>query len=285
MPVPPETNPRNRFRIVRGLLISLAAASLGNGYSSPPLPRSTPTLPPRQVAIDQRLGEKVPLDLPFKDESGHRTTLGECTAGKPTILVLAYFRCPMLCTEVLNGVLAAARSIPANAGDDFNIVVVSFDPREKAPLAALKKAAYVQEYGRPSGDRGWHFLTGDPLAIATLADAVGFQYEYDPESEQYAHASGIIFLAPDGTISRYLLGIKFPSSDVRLALTEASAGKVGSPADRLILLCYRFDPATGRYTFSVLRIMRWVSAAAVLALIGMVGWLFRRGRSNRKEAR
>src|SRR6185312_12910216 len=162
MPVPPETNPRNRFRIVRGLLISLAVASLGNGYSSPPLPRKGPAPPPRQVAIDQRLGEKVPLDLPFKDESGHRKTLGECTAGKPTVLVLAYFRCPMLCTQVLNDLLRALRATPADVGSTFNVVVVSIDPREKPPLAALKKASYLEQYGRPGAEAGWHFLPGDP---------------------------------------------------------------------------------------------------------------------------
>jgi protein SCO1/2 len=256
----------------------VAAACLGGGYDDPPQPQTGNPPPPPRAAIDQRLGSRVPLDLPFKDESGNRVSLGDCTAGKPTVLVLAYFRCPMLCTEVLNGLLAALRALPDDAGGAFNVVVVSFDPREKPPLAALKKASYVQEYGRPGAEGGWHFLTGDPLAVATLTDAVGFRYEYDPKTEQYAHGSGLIVLAPDGTVSRYLFGVRFGPRDLRLALAEASEGKVGSPADQVLLLCYRYDPATGRYTLSVLRLMRLASAVCVLGLVGMVGVLLWRGR-------
>jgi protein SCO1/2 len=251
--------------------------SLG-GYNSPPQPRTGPPPPPPDVGIDQRLGAQVPLDLPFKDESGHRVTLGDCTAGKPTVLVLAYFRCPMLCTEVLNGLLRALRANPSDVGSSFNVVVVSFDPREKPPLAALKKASYLEGYGRSGADAGWHFLTGDPLAIATLADAVGFRYQYDPDTEQYAHGSGLMVLAPDGTVTRYLLGVRFEPRDLRLALAEASEGKVGSPADHVLLLCYRYDPATGTYTFAVLRVVKWLSGAAVLGIAGLVGVLAWRGR-------
>lgn len=262
----------------RALAILAAAASLGSGYGSPPQPRTGPPPPPPKVAIEQKLGARVPLDLPLRDESGNRVTLGDCTAGKPTILVLAYYRCPMLCTEVLNGLLRALRATPDDAGSTFSVVVVSFDPREKPPLAALKKASYLEQYGRPGADRGWHFLTGDPLAIATLADAVGFQYEYDPDTEQYAHGSGLIVLTPDGTVSRYLLGIRFEPRDLRLALAEASDGKVGSPVDQALLLCYRYDPATGTYTVSVLKMFRLAAAATILGLAGLVGVLLWRGR-------
>jgi protein SCO1 len=264
----------------RLLLLAAAAASLGNGYSSPPQPRTGPPAPPPKASIDQRLGEKLPLHLPFKDESGDSIALGDCVAGKPTILVLAYYRCQMLCTEVLNGLLTAIRNLPDSAGDTFNIVVVSFDPREKPPLAALKKASYLGEYGRPGAERGWRFLTGDPLAISALTDAVGFRYQYDPATEQYAHGSGLIVLAPDGTISRYLLGVRFEPRDLRLALAEASQGKIGSPADHALLLCFRYDPTTGRYTLSALRIMRLVSAAGVLGIGGLLGMLFWRGRTK-----
>ena len=267
----------------RLLLAAAAAASLGNGYNSPPQPRTGPPPPPPKAAIDQRLGEKVPLHLPFKDESARSIALGDCVAGKPTILVLAYYRCQMLCTEVLNGLLTAARGLPGRAGDSFNIVVVSFDPREKPPLAALKKASYLSEYGRPGAERGWHFLTGDPLAIAALADAVGFRYQYDPTSEQYAHGSGLVVLAPDGAISRYLLGVRFEPRDLRLALAEASQGRIGSPADHALLLCFRYDPATGRYTLSALRIMRLVSAGGVLGIGGLLGVLFWRGRRKMSQ--
>ena len=223
----------------------------------------------------------MPLDIPFRDEHGGRVTLGDCTGGKPTVLVLAYYRCPMLCTEVLNGLLAALRATPDSVGDTFNVVVVSFDPREKPPLAALKKAAYVQEYGRPGAGAGWHFLTGDPLAIASLADAVGFRYEYDRETEEYAHGSGIVVLAPDGTVSRYLLGVSYEPRDLRLALSEASEGKVGSPVEQALLLCYRYDPATGTYTFAILRAVKWFSGLSLIALAGLVGFLVRRGRRAR----
>jgi protein SCO1/2 len=264
-----------RLRLL--LLAALAVATCG-GYSSPPVPREGPPPPPPKVGIDQRLGAKVPLHLPFKDEHGSRVTLADCTAGKPTVLVLAYYRCPMLCTRVLNGLLDALRAIPDSAGGAFNVVVVSIDPREKPPLAAVKKATYLGEYGRPGADAGWYFLTGDPLAIAALADAVGFRYQYDSETEQYAHGSGIVVLAPDGTVSRYLLGVRYEPRDLRLALAEASAGKVGSPADQVLLLCYRYDPATGAYTFRIIRLLKWLSAAAVFGVAGLVGFLAWRGR-------
>jgi protein SCO1/2 len=262
----------------RLLLIPLAVAALGSGYSSPPQPREGPPPPPPDAGIDQRLGAKVPLDLPFRDEHGNRVTLGDCTAGRPTVLVLAYYRCPMLCTQVLNGLLRALRAIPDSAGGAFNVVVVSFDPREKPPLAALKKVAYLEEYGRPGADAGWYFLTGDPVAIASLTDAVGFRYKYDPETEQYAHGSGVLVLGADGTVSRYLLGVRFEPRDLRLALAEAGEGKVGSPADQVLLLCYRYDPATGTYTFRIIRALKWLSGVTVLGVAGLVGALAWRGR-------
>jgi protein SCO1/2 len=265
---------------VRFFLVAAALVSLGSGYGSPPEPQTGTPPPPPKITFDQRLGTRVPLDLPFKDEAGHRVTLGDCSAGKPTILVLAYYRCPMLCTEVLNGLLAAVRAIPDSAGTTFNIVIVSFDPREKPPLAAVKKANYVADYGRPDAERGWHFLTGDPLAIATLAETVGFHYEYDPKTEQYAHGSGLMVLAPDGTVSRYLFGVKFEARDLRLALAEASAGKVGSPVDQVLLLCYHYDPTTGRYTLSVLKVIRLISAVSLIGLTGLVGMLLWRGRRH-----
>lgn len=262
-------------------MAAVALLCVGSGYNRPPRPQDGPPPPPPSgVGIDQRLGERVPLDLPFKDEAGHQLTLGDCTAGKPTVLVLAYYRCPMLCTQVLNGLLKAMRAMPESAGGEFSVVVVSIDPREKPPLAAVKKASHVQEYGRPGADAGWHFLTGDPLAIATLADAVGFRYQYDRESEQYAHASGLVVLAPDGTVSRYLLGVRFEPRDLRFALTEASGGKVGTPAEQVLLLCYRYDPSTGRYTFAILRVVKWASGAAVAGIAGLVGLLIWKGRKR-----
>jgi protein SCO1/2 len=271
---------RVRTRLL--LVAAAAVACLGSGYNSPPEPRTGPPPPPPQVGIDQHLGAVVPLHLPFKDEHGHRVTLGEVTAGKPTILVMAYYRCPMLCTEVLNGLLRVLRATPDTAGDAFSVVIVSFDPREKPPLAAVKKATYLQEYGRPGAENGWHFLTGDPLAIATLADTVGFRYEYDPKTEQYAHGSGLVVLAPDGTVCRYLFGVKFDPRDLRLSLSEASDGKVGSPADQVLLLCYQYNPATGTYTFQIMKAVRLLSGVVLAGLAAMLVVLFRRGRRSEK---
>lgn len=261
----------------RTLVCAAACLCLGAGYDSPPVPHTGTPPPPPDAGITQRLGEKVPLTIPFVESDSRRVALGDCMAGKTTILVLAYYRCPMLCTRVLNGLLEALRSLPATAGESFNVVVVSFDPREKPPLAALKKAQCMEEYGRPGAEAGWHFLTGDPLAIASLADAVGFRYEYDRETEQYAHASGLMILAPDGSISRYLLGVEFEPRTLRLSLAEASQGKVGSPADQVLLLCFRYDPSTSQYTFAILRLVKWLSAVAVFGIIVMIVLLARRG--------
>jgi protein SCO1/2 len=269
----------------RRLLMTFAAlSSLGSGYSGPPQPRAGPPKPPPPAGIDQRLGVMVPLNLPFKDEAGHAITLSECVGGKPTVLVLAYYRCPMLCTQVLNGLLRALRAMPGDVGSTFNVVVVSIDPREKPPLAAVKKATYVGEYGRPNAETGWHFLTGDPLAIASLADAVGFRYQYDAETEQYAHGSGLIVLGPSGTISRYLLGVRFEPRDLRLALAEAAEGRVGTPSDQALLLCFRYDPATGAYTFTIIKIVRLLSAIAVLGVAGLVCFLAWKSRGRQLAA-
>jgi protein SCO1/2 len=184
----------------------------------------------------------------------------------------------MLCTQVLNGLLDSLRAIPDTAGGNFNVIVVSFDPREKPPLAAMKKATYLSQYGRPRAESGWHFLTGDPVAIASLTDVVGFRYRYDPTTEQYAHGSGLVVLAPDGTVSRYLLGVRFEPRDLRLSLAEASEGKVGSLADQALLLCYRYDPTTGSYTFTIIRMVKWLSGFTVLGIGALVGMLSWRGR-------
>ena len=264
------------------LVLALAIGSLGGGYGGPPEPHTGPPTPPPNVGIDQHLGARVPLHLPFRDSTGRRVTIGECLDGKPTVLVLAYYRCPMLCTEVLNGLLKALRAFPDSAGGAFNVVIVSFDPREKPPLAAVKKARYLEAYDRPGAEAGWRFLTGDPLAIATLTDAVGFRSQYDKVTEQYAHGSGLIVLTPDGTVSRYLLGVRFEPRDLRLALSEASDGKVGSPVeDAVLLLCYQYDPTTGTYTVSVLRLLRLFSALTLVAMGLLIGVLFWRGRRAR----
>jgi protein SCO1/2 len=237
-----------------------------------------------EVGIDQRLNSQVPLHLTFRDEAGELVTLGDCVGGKPTILVLAYYRCPMLCTQVLNGVLEAARGIPFELGKDYRIVTVSFDEREGPELAAAKKASYVEEYGRPGAGPGWRFLTGERDSILRLADAVGFRYRWDPKQNQFAHASGVTILTPGGKVARYFFGIRYPAGDVRLSLVEASENRIGRPIDQLLLYCYHYDPDTGKYTPVVMNLMRAGGVVTLLVMGGMFGlfWAHERRRAARR---
>ncbi len=231
-----------------------------------------------KVKIEHKLNSPVPLDLPFRDEEGVTVALGDYIHGQPIILVLAYYRCPMLCNQVLNGVTDGLRGISFDAGKEFHVVVVSFDAREQPALAAAKKATYVEHYGRPESEDGWHFLTGDQPAIDRLTQAVGFPYLYDPARDQFAHDSGIMILTPEGRVSRYLYGIDYPSRDLRLALVEASDRRIASPIDHVMLLCFHYDPATGRYSASVLAIVRLAGALTVMVL---GAFLFRAWRRER----
>ena len=241
--------------------------------------RAADTLPPilRNVGITQRLNAQVPLDTDFRDEEGRSVRLGDYFGDKPVVLVLAYFRCPMLCTQVLNGLVDGLRGVPWDIGDQFRVLTVSFDAREGPELAAAKKASYLESYGRPGTADGWHFLTGERAAIDRLAEAVGFHYEYDAEKDQFAHASGIMVLTPDGKVSRYLLGIRFLPRDLRLALVEASAGKVGTPVDQVLLFCMQYDPASGKYTAAVMNLVRLAGGLLFGALALFVGRAWYRG--------
>ena len=245
------------------LLVTL----VGSALAAPA--RAQDALPPnlRDVGLDQRLDEQLPLDLEFRDEANHAVRLGDYFHGKPVILVLAYYRCPMLCTQVLNALVESLRGISFDAGEQFQVVVVSFDARERYPLAAAKKGNYVESYGRPGTEGGWHFLTGAQSAIDQLTKAVGFRYVFDKEHDQFAHASGIVVLTPQGKIARYFFGIDYPSRDLRLTLVEASDGKIGSPVDRVLLFCYHFDPATGKYTAQVMTFVR-LGGALTVAVLG-----------------
>jgi protein SCO1/2 len=231
---------------------------------------------PPDVGIDQKLNAQVPLELEFQNEAGRTVRLEDCIDGKPTILVLAYYRCPMLCTQVLNGLVHGLKGVPFNAGDKFNVVAVSFDAREKPELAARKKSTYVEDYGRPGADQGWHFLTGEQSAIDALAEAVGFRYRYDKERDQFAHGSGILILTPQGRVSRYFYGIDFGPLDLRLGLVDASEKRIGSPVDRVLLLCYGYDPNTGKYTPLAMGLLRFGAALTLLGLVAGVGLAWRR---------
>lgn len=235
------------------------------------------------VGIDQKLNERVPLDLSFRDDTGNTVRLREYFGEKPVILSLVYYDCPMLCTQVLNGLERSLQGISLDVGKQFNVVTLSINPRETPGLAAVKKRIYAGMYGRRLAEQGWHFLTGEEEAIKELARAVGFHYAYDPESGQYAHATAIMVLTPDGRLSRYFYGIQYPSRDLRLGLVEASAGKIGTPVDQLLLFCYHYDPATGKYGLVILNVVRAAGLATVLAIAGLVLVLFRRERLARKE--
>ena len=236
-------------------------------------------LPPavKDVGIDQRLNEQLPLDAVFKDDQGREVRLGEYFKGKPVVLALIYYSCPMLCNQVLNGMLSSVRQVSFNAGEEFQIVAVSFDSRETPHLAAAKKQTYVKAYNRASGDAGWHFLTGDEANIKRVTDAVGFRYKWDDKTNQFAHASGMFLLTPEGKLARYFYGIEYRPRDVRLGLVEASQSRIGTPVDTLMLYCYHYDPRTGKYGPVVMNIMKVAGVITLGLIAGMLLMLRKRG--------
>ena len=262
-------------RRVSVLLSGWLAASWGIAAAQSSLPE-----PLREVGIDQRLDEQVPLNLVFRDESGRPVRLEDYFGQRPVILALVYYECPMLCTLVLNGLLRALRAMPAQTDGEFEIVTVSFDPREEPELAAAKKEEYIRRYQRTGASERWHFLTGEETSIRELARAVGFRYVYDTETNQFAHASALIVLTPSGKVARYLYGVEYAPRDLRLALVEASAGKIGSPVDQVLLYCFHYDPVTGKYGFVIMNVVRVLGAATVLALVTFMLVNFRRDRQG-----
>jgi protein SCO1 len=232
-------------------------------------------LPPalREVGIEQKLDQQLPLDLVFRDENGQEVKLGQYFGKKPVVLAFVYYDCPMLCTQVLNSMVTSFRVLPFQVGNEFDVVTVSFDPRETNVLATAKKKVYVDylpEKMRAGATSGWHFLTGDQANIEKLTNAVGFHYRYDEATKQFAHASGIMLTTPAGKLSRYFYGVDYPARDLRLGLIESSENKIGSPMEQLLLYCYHYDPSTGRYGLVVMRIVR---IAGVLTLLGLAAML------------
>jgi protein SCO1/2 len=234
-----------------------------------------------KIRIDQRLNHQVPLDLPFVDETGKDVKLGDYFGRRPVILALVYYECPMLCTQVLNGLVTALGVMNFEPGREFEVVAVSFNPREGPGLASQKKAAYMERYGRPQTAGGWHFLTGTEPAIRQLADAVGFRYEYDEAIKQYAHGAGIEVLTPRGVVSKYFYGIEYSPRDIRLGLIEASEERIGTPIDDFLLFCYHYDPSTGKYGAAVLRLVRLGGVATILAFLSFLFVSLRRERRDR----
>jgi cytochrome c oxidase subunit II len=234
----------------------------------------------RDVRFDQRLDQQVPLHLSFRDERGSAVQLGSYFGKKPVVLALVYYNCPMLCTLVLNGLTEVLIEQKFNVGEEFDVVTVSFDARETAALAQAKKNTYLTRYGRPGADAGWHFLTGDENNIKQLTDAVGFHYRFDPATGQFAHPSGIMILTPQGKIARYFYGIEYPARDLRWGLIEASQEKIGTPVDQILLLCYHYDPKSGKYNSIAMGSMRIGGVLTLIGLSTLVALLWRGGRKR-----
>jgi protein SCO1/2 len=262
-----------------------AAAAQGMGMPAPPDRDATNTKPRilEKVGIDQRIGQQLPLDAGFVDDHGRSVRLGDFFGKRPVVLALAYYECPMLCTQVLNDMTAALKTIDFNAGRDFDVVVISINPREGPMLAAEKKNSYVERYGRPETADGWHFLTGKEPDIRAVAGAIGFHYAYDPDIQQYAHAAAIYVATPKGTVARYFLGLDYAPKGLRYALVEASNDRLGTVADQIILFCYHYDPATGKYGTDILNAVRVGGVLTVLAFVTFVVVSVRRERAQAGE--
>lgn len=243
-------------------------------------------LPPAllNVGIDQKLDAQIPLDATFRDEGGRAVRLGDYfKAGRPVILSLVFYECPMLCNQILNGLMGSLKGMSLKIGQDYDVLTVSFDPREGPELARRKKEGYLHSLNRPGAEAGWHFLTGQEAEIKRLTEAVGFRYTYDEQTKQFAHASGIMILTPQGRVSHYLYGVEYAPRDVRLSLVEASAGRIGSPVDQLLLYCYHYDPATGKFAW-VINLYRWGGALTVAGILALLVFLRRRGLGSAQGA-
>lgn len=224
-----------------------------------------------QVSVEQRLNTQVPLNLTFRDEEGKTVQLGDYFGRRPVILVLAYYECPMLCTVVLNELTRSLNALDYAIGKEFEVITVSISPTETPELARKKKQNYLSEYKKQEGEKGWHFLVGDEKNIKALANAVGFQYTYDPRTKQYAHPAVIMVLTPQGKLARYLMGIEFSARDLKFALTEASQGKIGNPVMSAFLYCFQYDPSTGKYGLVILRVVQFAGIITVLSLAILIG--------------
>jgi len=245
---------------------------------------STPARLPGKVTITQQLDAQLPLDLMFRDENGKIVRLQDYFHhGKPVLLSFMYYRCPMLCSMVMEGVTSALTELKFDVGKEFDVITVSIDPRDTPREATEKKEHYIKRYGRLSAASGWHFLTGPESAIKRLTGTVGFQYAYDPESDQFAHGTALIALTPEGRVSRYFYGFEYKARDLRLGLVEASANRIGTPTDQLLLLCYHYDPRTGKYSRSAMNLVRAGGVATVISLASFIIIMVRRDRRQGQD--
>lgn len=250
------------------LLLGTSAASAQTVPSN--VGTASQGLPPilQNVGFEPALNAHLPLDLTFRDETGRDVQLREYFTNRPVLLALVYYGCPMLCDELEQGVVGSLRMLSFNPGTDYQVVFVSFDPRETSSMAAQKKASAMKQFNRPATADGWHFLTGSQESIESLTKAANFRYTFDKKSGLFAHASGIMLLTPDGRISRYFYGVEYPSREVRLGLVDASAGKIGTVIDHVLLYCYQYDPSSARYSASILKILRLGGVLTIVCLVG-----------------
>lgn len=250
--------------LVSGVLLALTATQASAQLSAPRGPID-------EIGIDQNLDARLPLDLPFADSEGKTSSLGgHLSTGRPALLVPVYYECPMLCGEALRGLLGTLKALDLDVGTDFDVVVLSFDPDEGPALATAKRQEILASYGERGEPSGWHFLTGDGTSISRLMEAIGFRYVFDPASHQFAHASVVLALTPDGRIARYYFGIDYPPRELRLTLVEASQGEIGNVVDQILLYCYHYDPTTGRYGVVIMNVLRLGGAITVALLLGFM---------------
>jgi protein SCO1/2 len=251
---------------------------MGNGIMSPPPNVRPPGL--KNVGIQQNLNQQIPPDLVFTDDLGRNVRLGDYFGKKPLILNFVYYGCPMLCGEALSGLESTLRVLKFDLGKEFEVITISFDPKDTPEMAAKKKDQFLRRYNRPGAERGWHFLVGQPAAIEAVTKAAGFQYQYDEKTGQFAHSTAILVLTPQGKIAQYYYGIEYPPKDLRLALVEASENRIGNVMDELLLYCYHYDPEKGKYSATVMRVLRLMGVATMLCLGALVFVLIRRNPDN-----
>ena len=256
----------------------------GGAYTSP-AGKSPDAELLRDVGIEQHLDAELPLDAVFRDEQGNSVRLGDYFTDKPVVLALVQYRCPMLCTQVLNGLIKASQAVPLELDRDYRVIAISFDSREGPDLAAEKKKHYARIYRRPGAEKGLHFLTGDQRSIDRVTETVGFHYRYVARSDQFAHASGVMIATPDGRLARYLYGIEYSPHDLRLGLVESANGRIGTTVDRVLLLCYHYDPLTGKYGLAIAGLLRWAGILTVLILAAFLAIMVRRERRLPKLVR
>jgi protein SCO1/2 len=264
---------RNDSLVVLFFVFSLLLVSPLDAHDDRPIPL-------RGVNLEQKLGEQVPLELKFRDEAGSTVDLKQYFGRRPVVLSLVYLSCQDLCPLVLDGLVRSLRPLSFNIGDEFDVITVSFDPRDSAALAAAKKSDVVSRYGRAGAPGGWHFLTGDEHAIERLTESVGFHYNYESDKDRFGHASGIILLTPEGKIARYFYGIEFSPRDLRLGLIEAASNRIGSAIDQLLLFCYHYDPTAGKYNLLITNVIRLAGIATVIALGAFIAIMLRRDRKR-----